>query len=45
MGNFKNHYVISIKNGHAGAALKSQLRNFLPACTDSKFPRSGEERL
>ena len=31
---------------HAGAALKSWLRAFfLPICTDSKFPRSGEEHL
>ena len=31
---------------HAGAALKSWLRDFLlPVCADSKFPRSGEERL
>ena len=31
---------------HAGAALKSWLRDFLSSCcADSKFPRSGEERL
>ena len=31
---------------HAGAALKSWLRDFLSSCcTDSKFPRSKEERL
>ena len=31
---------------HAGAALKSWLRDvFSSTCADSKFPRSGEERL
>ena len=32
---------------HAGAALKSWLRHFWlrPVCANSKFPRSGEERL
>ena len=31
---------------HAGAALKSWLRDFISSCLhDSKFPRSGEERL
>ena len=30
---------------HAEAALKSWLHDFLPVCADSKFPRSGEERL
>ena len=30
---------------HAGAALKSCLRDSLSVCDDSKFPRSGEERL
>ena len=31
---------------HAGAALKSWLRDFISSfCADSKFPRSGEERL
>ena len=31
---------------HAGAALKSWLRDFISFCfPDSKFPRSGEERL
>ena len=31
---------------HAGAALKpGYVTSFLPVCADSKFPRSGEERL
>ena len=31
---------------HAEAALKSgYVTSFLPVCADSKFPRSGEERL
>ena len=30
---------------HARAALKSWLCDFLPVCTDSKFPRSAEEHL
>ena len=29
MRNYQNHYVISIKNVYAGAALKSQLRELL----------------
>ena len=30
---------------HARAALKSWLRDFLPVCADTKFPRSGVEHL